>query len=254
MIRPLLLAALAFAGCGSPQTAGKSSRPAASSANSGRAENATSSRERAPGPRCDASGAQPEGRTQRVLLVTWDNLYLEGALLVIPNIELSKVTPGDYERTPSVASQMDVVIFDDHIPTALPPSPTDLLFFHPDGPNSPILVVDDVIEPRITSVDEGHAVMRSVTMSDVEIEKSIVFSPDPTRGESAIAESNGEAIIVAKRDDSRMVVAFGFLLTATDLPLRVAFPLLLSNSLEWFASGCVPAGAVAPALGRSPPA
>ena len=118
MIRPLLLAALAFAGCGSPQTTAKSSRPTASSSS---AETAKPSRaDSAPRLRCAAGGAQPEGRTQRVLLVTWDNLYLEGALLVIPNIELSKVTPGDYERTPSLASQMDVVIFDDHTPTALP--------------------------------------------------------------------------------------------------------------------------------------
>src|SRR3970040_11505 len=132
MIRPLLLAALAFAGCGPPRTTSKSSRATAKSnsaetARSSRAENAKSSRaEIAPGPRCDA---------QLVLLVTRDNLYLEGALQVIPNVELSKVTPVAYERNPSVASGMDVVIFDDHTPTALPASPTGLLFFHPGGPN-----------------------------------------------------------------------------------------------------------------------
>lgn len=240
MIRPLLLAALAFGGCGSPQTTVRSSR---ATPNSSLAETAKPTRaESTPRPRCAASGAQPAGSTQRVLLVTWDNLYLERALLVVPNVELSKVTPSDYERTPSLASQMDVVIFDDYTPTALPASPTGLLFFHPDGPNSPILVIDDVIEPRITSVDEGHAVMRWVTMSDVKIEHSVVFSPDPTRGGSAIAESNRDAIIVAKRDGSRLIVAFGFSLNATDLPLRIAFPLLLSNSLEWFATSCAPTG------------
>jgi hypothetical protein len=61
------------------------------------------------------------------------------------------------------------------------------------------------------------------------------------RDEFAIANSNGDAIIVASDDGDQKIVAVGFSLTATDLPLRVAFPILLANALEWFASGCVPA-------------
>jgi hypothetical protein len=44
-----------------------------------------------------------------------------------------------------------------------------------------------------------------------------------------------DTVIACKRDGARKIVAFGFGLGATDLTLRVAFPLLLVNSLDWFA-------------------
>ncbi|HLL22361.1 MAG TPA: hypothetical protein VK427_09530, partial [Kofleriaceae bacterium] len=95
--------------------------------------------------------------------------------------------------------------------------------------------------PRITELDEGHPVMRWVTMSDVYMDESSTFAVDPRRGESSLAYSVRDTIIAAKRDGRRKVVAFGFSLpspsreSATDLPLRVAFPMLLVNTLDWFA-------------------
>ena len=50
-----------------------------------------------------------------------------------------------------------------------------------------------------------------------------------------------DSIIAAKRDGRRKILAFGFSLpatdreSATDLPMRVAFPMLLVNTLDWFA-------------------
>lgn len=248
MFRTLVSAVLALAGCGSPQTTAASrpatAGPSPATTESSPAENPTPGRTAA-APRCDAKGARPERKTQLVLLVTQDNLYLEGALLVIPNVEVKKVTPRDYDLDPRIAGEMDAVIFNDYTPRALPPARAGLLFFHPTGPNSPFAISHHVDAPRITGVDDAHPVLRSVTMSDVNIEKSDVFLPDARRGQSAIADANGHALIVASHDDDRKIVAVGFSLTATDLPLRVAFPILLSNSLEWFASGCVPEGPAA---------
>jgi len=44
-----------------------------------------------------------------------------------------------------------------------------------------------------------------------------------------------DAVIAARREGSRKIVAFGFSLGSTDLTMRVAFPLLLVNALDWFA-------------------
>ncbi|HLL23235.1 MAG TPA: VWA domain-containing protein, partial [Kofleriaceae bacterium] len=79
----------------------------------------------------------PARKKQKVLMVTQDNLYLEGALLVYDNIDPAKVSPAEYDAKPSVADGMDVVIFDEHTPAMLPAPPTSLLFFHPTGENSP---------------------------------------------------------------------------------------------------------------------
>lgn len=183
----------------------------------------------------------PARKKQKVLLVTIDNLFLEGALLVYDNIDERKVPPAEYERNPSIADGFDVVIFDDHTPKVLPPPPASLLYFHPTGPDSPIKIRGELASPRITEIDEGHPVMRWISMSDVYMDKTLVFAPDPKQGESTIARAVRDPIIAAKRDGRRKILAFGFSLpsvgrdSATDLPLRVAFPMLLVNALDWFA-------------------
>ena len=183
----------------------------------------------------------PARKKQKVLMVTEDNLFLEGALLVYDNIDPLKVTPAEYAAKPAMADDMDVVIFDDYTPETLPAPPTSLLFFHPTGPHSPFAIRGEVAAPKITEIDEGHPVMRWVTMSDVYMDKSEVFAPDPKKGESTLAFSVTDPIVVAKRDGRRKILAFGFSLpsanrdAATDLPMRVAFPMMLVNTLDWFA-------------------
>jgi hypothetical protein len=183
----------------------------------------------------------PARKKQKVLMVTEDNLFLEGALLVYDNIDPLKVKPADFAAKPSLADDMDVVIFDDYTPETLPAPPTSLLFFHPTGPHSPFVIRGEVTAPKITEIDEGHPVMRWVTMSDVYMDKSEVFAPDPKKGDSTLAFSVTDPIVVAKRDGRRKILAFGFSLpsanrdAATDLPMRVAFPMMLVNALDWFA-------------------
>ncbi len=184
----------------------------------------------------------PARKKQKVLLVGSPNLYLEGALLVYENIDLvGRVSADEYAARPAVADGLDVVVFDDVTPEVVPPPPTSLLYFHPTGPASPIAVRGEASAPHITEVDEGHPVMRWVTMSDVFMDKSDAFAPDATKGESTLAFSVRDSIIAAKRDGKRKILAIGFSLpaagrdSATDLPMRVAFPMLLVNALDWFA-------------------
>lgn len=189
----------------------------------------------------EAYALLPARKKQKVLMVTEDNLFLEGALLVYDNIDPTKVTPAEYDAKPGLADGMDVVIFDEHTPAVVPPTPASLLYFHPTGENSPFKVTGESPNPHITEIDEGHPVMRWVSMSDVFMDRSNVFSVDPKRGESTIAYYVRDPVIVAKRDGKRKVLAFGFSLPstgregATDLPMRVAFPMLLVNTLDWFA-------------------
>ncbi len=184
----------------------------------------------------------PARKKQKVLVVGTPNLYLEGALLVYENIDLvGRVSAEDYAARPAIADGLDVVVFDDVTPDVVPPPPTSLLYFHPSGPASPIAVRGEAAAPHITEVDEGHPVMRWVTLSDVFMDRSDAFAPDATRGESALAFSVRDPIIAAKRDGKRKILAVGFSLpaqgrdSATDLPMRVAFPMLLVNTLDWFA-------------------
>lgn len=180
----------------------------------------------------------PARRKQRVLLITKDNLYLEGAMLVYDNIEVDKLTSEEFDaqvgagRLPEYAA----VVLDEHTPAALPPPPTNLLYFNPQGENAPFRVRGQLARPRITDVNESHPVMRWLVLSDVNFDSASTFDLDRERGEVALASSVRDPVIAAKRTADRKIVACSFSLGATDLMLRVAFPLFLVNSLDWFAS------------------
>jgi len=185
----------------------------------------------------EAFALLPERKRQKVLLVTQDNLYLEGAMLVYDNIEVFKVTPPEYDAaTAGLLEGMDVVVFDDFTPKEVPPPPVNAIYFHPAAAGSPIPVVRDMPRPpRITDVSGDHPVMRWVTLADVNFDSTRVFAPRRDQGEATLASSVRDPVIAARRDGGRKILCFGFGLGGTDLTLRVAFPLLLVNSLDWFA-------------------
>jgi hypothetical protein len=74
-----------------------------------------------------------------------------------------------------------------------------------------------------------------VTLADVNFDSTNVFAPRRDLGETTLALSVRDPIIAARRESGRKILAFGFSLGGTDLMLRVAFPLLLVNALDWFA-------------------
>jgi hypothetical protein len=126
-------------------------------------------------------------------------------------------------------------VFDDYTPTALPPERTHLLYFNPSGEHSPFPIRGKTHAPHITEMDQNHPVMRWLVMNDVNFDDVSVFAVDPAKGETALATSVRDPLVAAKRDGRRKIVACGFSLAGTDLMLRVAFPLFLVNSLDWFA-------------------
>lgn len=179
----------------------------------------------------------PARKKQKVLLVTRDNLYLEGAMLVYDSIQVDKLTPEEYDRDIAAGKITDynAVVFDNHTPASLPPPSTHLIYFQPSGEHTPIAIQGTVSRPRVTEVNESHPVMRWVVMSDVNFDESSHFAVDSGKGEVELAKYVRDTIIAAKRDGQRKIVVFGFGLGGTDLTLRVAFPLLLVNALDWFA-------------------
>jgi hypothetical protein len=185
----------------------------------------------------EAFALLPERKRQKVLLVTDDNLYLEGAMLVYDNIEVFKITPAEYDADPDgQLEDIHVVVFDDHTPKEIPPPPVHAIYFHPDPEGSPVKITRSVERPpRITDIAEHHPVMRWIQLSDVNFDESRMFAPDREQGELAIATSVRDVVMVAKREGGRKMLVVGFSLGGTDLTLRVAFPLLLVNTLDWFA-------------------
>lgn len=181
----------------------------------------------------------PENKRQKVLLVSEDNLFLEGALLVFDHLDTDKLNPAEYEAAMAKSSlgSYDAAIFHSYTPktTDLLPSPTHLMYFNPQGEHSPFKVTGSLPRGRVTSVSETHPVMRWIEMDDVNFDALATFDVDQSQAEVPLATSIRSQVAAAKKDGHRKIVALGFSLDSTDLMLRVAFPLLMVNALDWFA-------------------
>jgi von Willebrand factor type A domain/Aerotolerance regulator N-terminal len=170
----------------------------------------------------------PRRSKQKVLLVSEGNLYLEGALLLERNVEIHRLQPTQYSA--AAAAKVDAVIFDGYYPAS--PPPVHALVFNPPEKGGPFKVTGRLQGPLITEQDRKHAVMRWVTLKDVNIGAAARFARGP--GVTVLAAAFRDAIIVAGSKKGLKTVCVGFDARKSDLVLRVAFPMLVLNSLDWF--------------------
>jgi hypothetical protein len=171
----------------------------------------------------------PPRKKLKVLLVSPGNLFLEGALLLDENLEVQKVAPAAW--SPAEAKKYDALVLDGFVPDE--PPPVSALYVDPRGDKSPFAVRGELTNPIVTEAAEKHPLMRWVTLADLNISRASRFQLRP--GDVAVASALREPIIVARDEGQRKLVAFGFDLRRSDLPLRVAFPVLVVNALDWFA-------------------
>jgi hypothetical protein len=171
----------------------------------------------------------PLKHKQKVLLVTAGDLFLEGALLLDENLQVDKVAPARYD--PAATAKYDAVVLDGVTPDE--PPRTHALYLDPHGGKSPFAIRGSVDGPLVTETAAGHPLMRWVALKDLNIARASVFTQ--AAGDVAVASSFKQPILVARERGGRKTVALGFDLRRSDLPLRVAFPVLLINALDWFA-------------------
>lgn len=171
----------------------------------------------------------PPRRKLKVLLVTVGNLFLEGALLLDENLEVEKLPPAAWDA--ARAARYDAVVLDGFVPPE--PPRTHALYLDPRGPHSPFDARGEITAPLVTEVAEKHPLMRWVTLRDLNISRAVAFRLRP--GDVAVASSLRQPIVVAREDGGLKRVALGFDIRRSDLPMRVAFPVMVVNALDWFA-------------------
>ena len=170
----------------------------------------------------------PERRRARIMSVTRGNLYLAAALLLDEYLEVVEVTPEQYPAE----GRFDVVIFDDWVP----PSPPDAhaIYLHPRGEEGrgPFEVKGTIERPFFDRIDDDHPLVQFTALADVNVAEALEVELE--EGDRAVAsDSRGPLLVTGTRDGHR-IVALTFDVRQSDLPLRVAWPLILINSIDWF--------------------
>ena len=79
--------------------------------------------------------------------------------------------------------------------------------------------------------DRNHPIMRQVDFAKVTIEDAMRVRP--LAAGKTLVEAVGGPLVYLLEEPNRKAVFFGFDLFQPDLPLRVAFPLMLSKALRW---------------------
>ena len=166
-----------------------------------------------------------------LLYVGPGNPALGNLLRFFPRVQLTAMT--SWQPDAVRASDYDVIIFD----RVAPPEMTEgnVVFINTVAPNLPIEIEGEIRTPRVSAPLAKHAVTAGVSLSDLQVQEALRV------------RASGDSIVLARAAESPLLVAFerprlralyiGFELTASDLPFRVAFPVLFHNAFEWFRPG-----------------
>jgi len=169
-------------------------------------------------------------RQFRVLLVTPGNVFLEQALRLRTDIQLDVLAPAAYKSSAPYAMS----IFDRYSPRALPEGPFIVL----DPPAGTSLAGRPAIGiGRTRATDAGDPLLTNVDLRDVHIARSQDLRSS-SFGRPLITSLQTPLVLV--RDEPFRQALFGFDLHESDLPLRIAFPILVENLSEWMLPPSVP--------------
>jgi Ca-activated chloride channel homolog len=185
----------------------------------------------------------PPDRLRRILLVGEGDPYLETALSYLPNTELYGVTPAKYG--PDTHPELfDLIIFEGFLPGTLPA--TAVLAIAPTATSDLGEVVGTLTDPGIATLSPDEPILKFVDLSSVHIGRAAKMV-QPSWARTVIPGPAGAPLLYTGDLDGQRVGVMAFLPRNSDLPLQVAFPVLMANlSGELMGGSSAPAEAVAP--------
>lgn len=168
-------------------------------------------------------GVNIANTNNRILLVTEGNPFLEKALLLNPDAQLSKVESGKYQD--GLSTQFDIYVFDGFLPEKLPDAP--ILVFDPPYPSEHFTLSTP---KNVSNIYPSQSKLLSYTEFD---DVTIHFSKTMEQGRAVLGSNVGN-IIVEIDNQGYPLVVFGFPIQAGDFHLRPAFPIMLLNIMDYF--------------------
>ncbi len=171
----------------------------------------------------------PERRRTKVLTVTDSNTYLEAALLLDEYLDVTTISPDEWRAHGAGVGKYDVAIFDGITPSLKPGLPS--LYLDPkDG--GPLKVGPALKEPAFDTLDRKHPLLRWTAFDNIGITAASKLVPG--EGDKVVGAANEGPILVAGSRAGTKFVALSFDVRQSDLPLRIAWPVFLLNTINWF--------------------
>ena len=175
----------------------------------------------------------PSAGAVRALLVGPGNTYLENALALLPRIELYAVGADGYAEALGVAAEKGtpygIVIFDRTVPAEAPDVPA--LYVGPTTHGAFGTLGRLLNGPVVERTDPADPLLRFVDLATLHIGRA--HSVTLADGMRPVVETvGGDPLVAVGRVNGRGIALLSFALGDSDLPLQVAFPLLVSNLVD----------------------
>jgi hypothetical protein len=185
----------------------------------------------------------PPSQLRTILLVSEGDPYLETALSYLPDTELYGVKPSEYG--PQTKPELfDLIIFEGALPATLPSKP--ILAIAPPRTSALGEVTGTLTNPGIGSLDPDDPILRYVDLSTVHIAEAKTVET-PAWAKTVIPGPAGAPLLYTGTRDGLPTAVLAFEPRRSDLPLQVAFPVLLANLAGQLLGGsATPEDAVAP--------
>lgn len=191
----------------------------------------------------------------KVLFVSEGNYFLERLLAAHPNFIVEKRDTVDAEAWPALVEQSDIVVMDRIAPPATLAG--NFLLIEAFSPQLPFVAQGKTEAVRVLDWDKNHRILENLDLSDTTLQSTTRIKAEA--GLLPIIESPQSGLVYAYEKKNLRAVLFAFDLTHTNLPRKVAFPILMNNVFRWlfpykfeFASFQTKAGTTYPLHLRKP--
>lgn len=165
-------------------------------------------------------------KTEKILLVTDNNTFLENALKLTEGTKVYKMTADTIES--SDVSGYDLYIFDGTTPDNLP-NDGNIFMINPPEDNGLVNVKGT---KQLNCYSEGNSELVSGnTLSFIISEAKEVERPSWAVTES---QADGTPLIIRGENNGQKICIFTFDIHNSDLPLLKEFPIMIYNLTDWF--------------------
>jgi Ca-activated chloride channel family protein len=188
----------------------------------------------------------PPVRERNILVVGAGDPYLETALSYLPNSRLFGTTPAAYatDVIRPDGTAWDLIIFEGTVPATLPATP--ILAIAPPSSSGLGEVVGTLTNPAIATLGTDEPILRYVDLSTTHIATAQQLTL-PAWARTIIPGPKGAPLLYSGVRAGLPTAVLAFEPRQSDLPLQVAFPILLANLTgELFGGSAAPTTALRP--------
>ncbi len=164
-----------------------------------------------------------------IRIMTDGNRFLETAFGLLPGLQVSTVPTTTTTFTDTAA----LTVLDGITPEPLPPG--NLLFIGPLGSTELFSVTGGIEFPAPRPATGNEPLLRNVAVSEINLLRAAQISK-PVWARTVIDSDGGPLLLVGEQNGRRIGV-LSFALQSSDLPLQVAFPVLMANLAGYLAPG-----------------